>query len=150
MVWVSIYSISQPRWAPMEHLDAIFIGPWDLSISLGYPTPSPEPHPEVEKVIQDILQVTHGAGKKWCVPSLASSTFSCSFSAIYCTTGGHAAGRAKQGFDIVSRTIPCVIISLKGLYVDQCNKRCRCFDARTRRSIRHCGDAGLEAWKISP
>ncbi|KAF7345774.1 4-hydroxy-2-oxo-heptane-1,7-dioate aldolase [Mycena venus] len=27
--------------------DGIFIGPFDLSISLGYPLPSPDPHPEV-------------------------------------------------------------------------------------------------------
>lgn len=45
--------------------DALFIGPYDLSLSLGYPPPSPDPHPEVETVIQHILEVAHSKGKKW-------------------------------------------------------------------------------------
>jgi 4-hydroxy-2-oxoheptanedioate aldolase len=45
--------------------DVIFIGPYDLSLSLGYPPPSPDPHPDVEQIIQHILKVTHAAGKKW-------------------------------------------------------------------------------------
>jgi 4-hydroxy-2-oxoheptanedioate aldolase len=45
--------------------DVLFIGPYDLSISLGYPAPSPDPHPEVEKIIQDIREVVQKAGKKW-------------------------------------------------------------------------------------
>jgi hypothetical protein len=50
-------------------LDVLFIGPYDLSIALGYPPPSPDPHPEVEKVIQNILKASHAAGKKWFVAS---------------------------------------------------------------------------------
>ncbi|KAJ7466819.1 hypothetical protein B0H11DRAFT_1921708 [Mycena galericulata] len=35
-------------------LDVLFIGPNDLSISLGYPEPSPDPHRDVEKVIRKV------------------------------------------------------------------------------------------------
>jgi 4-hydroxy-2-oxoheptanedioate aldolase len=52
---------------PPLSADVLFIGPYDLSISLGYAPPSPDPHPDVEKVIQKILQATHNAGKKWSV-----------------------------------------------------------------------------------
>ncbi|KAI0259679.1 Pyruvate/Phosphoenolpyruvate kinase-like domain-containing protein [Gloeopeniophorella convolvens] len=73
--------------AAVEGVDALFIGPFDLSISLGFPPPSPDPHPEVEKIIQKIKTVTHAAGKKV---------------AIYCTSGPQAAARAKEGFDLVN------------------------------------------------
>ncbi|KDQ60501.1 hypothetical protein JAAARDRAFT_32912 [Jaapia argillacea MUCL 33604] len=73
----------------VDGIDALFIGPYDLSISLGFPPPSPDPHPEVEKVIQKILGVAHAAQKKC---------------AIYCTSGSQSALRAKQGFDIISVT----------------------------------------------
>lgn len=46
-------------------VDVLFIGPYDLSISLGYPPPSPDPHPHIEQVIQKILKEAHDAGKKW-------------------------------------------------------------------------------------
>ncbi|KAF9524356.1 Pyruvate/Phosphoenolpyruvate kinase-like domain-containing protein [Crepidotus variabilis] len=75
--------------AAVEGLDALFIGPYDLSISLGYPTPDPDPHPEVEKVIQKVLKATHNAGKKC---------------AIFCSTGEQAAIRAKEGFDMINVT----------------------------------------------
>ena len=45
--------------------DGVFIGPYDLSLALGFPPPSPDPHPEVEKVIQQILVAAHAKGKKW-------------------------------------------------------------------------------------
>lgn len=48
-----------------ECSDGVFIGPYDLSLSLGFPAPSPDPHPEVEKVIQSILASSHAKGKKW-------------------------------------------------------------------------------------
>lgn len=48
-------------------VDVLFIGPYDLSINLGYPTPSPDPHPDVEKIIQQVLRASHAAGKKWSV-----------------------------------------------------------------------------------
>ncbi|KAG5650592.1 hypothetical protein H0H81_011710 [Sphagnurus paluster] len=53
--------------AAVDGLDVLFIGPYDLSISLGYPTPNPDPHPAVEQAIQKVLQAAYGAGKKWYV-----------------------------------------------------------------------------------
>ncbi|KAG6878855.1 hypothetical protein C0992_007118 [Termitomyces sp. T32_za158] len=53
--------------AAVDGIDVLFIGPYDLSISLGYPTPNPDPHPDVEKIIQQVLTAAHDAGKKWLV-----------------------------------------------------------------------------------
>ncbi|KAF8891482.1 Pyruvate/Phosphoenolpyruvate kinase-like domain-containing protein [Gymnopilus junonius] len=75
--------------AAVEGIDAVFIGPYDLSISLGYPPPSPDPHPEVEKVIQKIREEAHAVGTKC---------------AIFCTSGAQGAIRAKQGFDMINVT----------------------------------------------
>ncbi|KAI1798331.1 Phosphoenolpyruvate/pyruvate domain-containing protein [Ganoderma leucocontextum] len=73
----------------VDGLDGVFIGPYDLSLSHGFPTPSPDPHPEVEKMIQNILAIAHAEGKKC---------------AIYCNSGGRAAKRAKEGFDMINVT----------------------------------------------
>ncbi|KAK7061391.1 2-keto-3-deoxy-L-rhamnonate aldolase [Favolaschia claudopus] len=75
--------------AQVDGIDGLFIGPFDLSISMGYPLPSPDPHPEVEKVIQQIRQATQEAGKKC---------------AIYCVNGTQAAKRAAEGFDMINVT----------------------------------------------
>ncbi|KAH7871290.1 Pyruvate/Phosphoenolpyruvate kinase-like domain-containing protein [Lentinula edodes] len=75
--------------AEVDGIDGLFIGPYDLSISLGYPPPSPDPHPQVEQVIQDILTVAHKAGKKC---------------AMFCTSGTQAARRAAEGFDMINVT----------------------------------------------
>ncbi|KAJ7487046.1 Pyruvate/Phosphoenolpyruvate kinase-like domain-containing protein [Mycena latifolia] len=75
--------------AQVDGVDVLFIGPYDLSISLGYPAPSPDPHPEVEKAIQHIRRVVHDAGKKC---------------AIFCISGGQAARRADEGFDMINVT----------------------------------------------
>ncbi|KAJ7676192.1 Pyruvate/Phosphoenolpyruvate kinase-like domain-containing protein [Mycena rosella] len=75
--------------AEVDGIDVLFIGPYDLSISLGYPAPSPDPHPEVEKIIQNIRQAVQKAGKKC---------------AIYCITGAQAARRADEGFDMINVT----------------------------------------------
>lgn len=109
----------------------MFIGPYDLSLAHGFPPPSPDPHPEVEKLIQQILAMSHAKNKKWCAPlrpspssprscvelTLSSYTFllvhgadgrlntmtatMCTGSAIYCISGKQAAKRAKEGFDMV-------------------------------------------------
>lgn len=76
--------------AAVDGIDCLFIGPYDLSLSLGYPPPSPDPHPEVETIIQDILKATHKAGKKC---------------AIFCTSGKQSFKRAKEGFDIINVVI---------------------------------------------
>ncbi|KAK0219915.1 Pyruvate/Phosphoenolpyruvate kinase-like domain-containing protein [Armillaria fumosa] len=73
--------------AAVDGIDALFIGPYDLSISLGYPPPLPDPHPNVEKVIKEILRVAHSEGKKC---------------AIYCTSGEQAAKRSQEGFDMIN------------------------------------------------
>ena len=105
--------------------DGVFIGPYDLSLALGFPPPSPDPHPEVEKVIQQILAAAHARGKKWCVLpdlSLPLSLLLCLpplhialdpdadlhllCSAFYCTSGAQAAQRAKEGFDMVRFCFP--------------------------------------------
>ncbi|KAJ7214448.1 Pyruvate/Phosphoenolpyruvate kinase-like domain-containing protein [Mycena pura] len=73
--------------AAVDGIDVLFIGPYDLSISLGYPAPAPDPHPAVEKEIQHIKEEVHKAGKKC---------------AIYCITGAQAARRAAEGFDMIN------------------------------------------------
>lgn len=44
-------------------VDVLFIGPFDLSLSLGYPPPLRDVHPEVEKVIARVKDAAHSAGK---------------------------------------------------------------------------------------
>ncbi|KAI6017141.1 Pyruvate/Phosphoenolpyruvate kinase-like domain-containing protein [Pisolithus marmoratus] len=75
--------------AAVDGLDVLFIGPYDLSLNLGYPPPFPDVHPEVEKVIQAILEVTHRKGKKC---------------GIFCSSGTQAFQRAQQGFDMINVT----------------------------------------------
>ncbi|KAI6132506.1 Pyruvate/Phosphoenolpyruvate kinase-like domain-containing protein [Pisolithus croceorrhizus] len=75
--------------ASVDGLDVLFIGPYDLSLNLGYPPPFQDVHPEVEKVIQTILEVAHRKGKKC---------------GIYCSSGEQAFRRAQQGFDMINVT----------------------------------------------
>ncbi|KAG1733373.1 Pyruvate/Phosphoenolpyruvate kinase-like domain-containing protein [Suillus paluster] len=75
--------------AAVDGIDCLFIGPYDLSLCLGYPPPSPDPHPDVEIVIQNILKAAHKEGKKC---------------AIYCTSGKQSLKRAEEGFDIINVT----------------------------------------------
>ncbi|KAI0701626.1 Phosphoenolpyruvate/pyruvate domain-containing protein [Earliella scabrosa] len=71
----------------VDGVDGVFIGPYDLSISHGFPPPSPDPHPEVETMIQRILAAAHARQKKC---------------AIYCNSGKQAAKRAEEGFDMIN------------------------------------------------
>jgi len=73
--------------AAVDGIDILFIGPYDLSISLGLPTPNPDPHPDLEQIIQKVLKAAHSAGKKC---------------GIYCSNGEQAALRAKEGFDMIN------------------------------------------------
>ncbi|KAH7905748.1 Pyruvate/Phosphoenolpyruvate kinase-like domain-containing protein [Hygrophoropsis aurantiaca] len=75
--------------AAVDGIDVLFIGPYDLSLCLGYPPPSPDPHPDVEIVIQNILKAAHSKGKKC---------------AIYCTSGKQAHKRSQEGFDMINVT----------------------------------------------
>ena len=88
----------------------MFIGPYDLSLALGFPPPSPDPHPEVEKVIQQILASAHAKGKKWCAQISPLLAFYCSplrlrFSGFFCTSGTQVPRRVKEGFDMVRPTL---------------------------------------------
>jgi 4-hydroxy-2-oxoheptanedioate aldolase len=101
--------------------DVLFIGPFDLSLAMGYPTPNPEPHPDVEKVIQRIKDVAHKYQKKVYVLTYSASSLlklgmSLLPSAFYCTSGDSAKKRAEQGFDLV-RTIPYSFI-LRGTIIN--------------------------------
>ncbi|KAJ7723489.1 Pyruvate/Phosphoenolpyruvate kinase-like domain-containing protein [Mycena maculata] len=82
--------------AEVDGIDVLFIGPYDLSMALGYPAPSPDPHPDVEKAIQEIRQIAHQTGKKC---------------AIYCISGPQAARRAAEGFDMINVTSDVVAMS---------------------------------------
>ncbi|KAJ7769450.1 Pyruvate/Phosphoenolpyruvate kinase-like domain-containing protein [Mycena metata] len=75
--------------AQVDGIDVLFIGPYDLSIALGYSAPAPDPHPDVEKIIQHIREVVQKAGRKC---------------AIFCTDGKQAAKRAAEGFDMINVT----------------------------------------------
>jgi len=71
----------------VEGIDMIFIGPADLSISLGLPLDFSNPNPELEESIDAILQ----AARKALVPA-----------GIYCPNGKTAAKRIAQGFQLVN------------------------------------------------
>ncbi|OBZ77908.1 2-keto-3-deoxy-L-rhamnonate aldolase [Grifola frondosa] len=103
----------------VEGLDGVFIGPYDLSLSLGYPAPSPDPHPEAERTIQDILKRAHAKGKKWYVTSTRHRASTPArtgsimarramprnnrvLSRIVQTQSTQSASRAKEGFDMIN------------------------------------------------
>ena len=100
----------------------MFIGPYDLSLSLGYPPPNPDPHPKVEEALQRILKAAHTAGKKWSVafayPMVPVSLTLMHIlddpvcSAMYCINGEQAAKRAKEGFDMASASVPTCVLRL--------------------------------------
>jgi 4-hydroxy-2-oxoheptanedioate aldolase len=66
--------------------DVLFIGPFDLSNSLGHPLAHGVEHPVVSEAIQRILDVAHKAGKK---------------AGIFTTSQEDARRRVEQGFDMV-------------------------------------------------
>lgn len=89
--------------AAVDGIDVLFIGPFDLSLSLSRPTPNPDPHPDVEAAIQKIKEVGKKSGKKWyvlCRTKLASYS-SDVLSGIFCTSGEQAARRRLEGWDMV-------------------------------------------------
>jgi len=64
----------------------LFIGPFDLSNSLGHPLAHGVEYPVVSEAIQRILDISHAAGKK---------------AGIFTTSGEDARKRVEQGFDMV-------------------------------------------------
>lgn len=67
-------------------LDVLFIGPFDLSNSLGHPLAHGIEHPVLTAAIQKVLDVAHANGKK---------------AGIFTTSGKDARKRVEQGFDMV-------------------------------------------------
>ena len=71
----------------VEGLDAIYVGPSDLAISLGNP-PSPEPAADnVIVAIEEILKVAHKHGVK---------------AGIHCPSGSSVRDKFKKGFDFAT------------------------------------------------
>lgn len=70
-------------------LDLAFVGPVDLSISLGLEPLSENPHPLFQEALEKILS----AGRKHRVPL-----------GIFCSNGSAAAKRIEQGFQFVNVT----------------------------------------------
>jgi len=71
---------------PVAGLDAIFIGPNDLSISLGYPPGAEFQEPALEQAIERIRARSQAAGRRV---------------GIFCASGENARRRIQQGFDLV-------------------------------------------------
>ncbi|KAL1996714.1 hypothetical protein VTN49DRAFT_7579 [Thermomyces lanuginosus] len=72
--------------ARVPGIDVLFVGPWDLGNSIGYPVTG-EFHPELEATIERIRKAAEAAGKK---------------SGIYCANGEAAKKYADQGFNMIS------------------------------------------------
>jgi len=72
--------------AKVPGVDVLFIGPFDLSNSLGHPLAHGVEHPVLTNAIQRILDVAHANGKK---------------AGIFTTSGEDARKRVEQGFDMV-------------------------------------------------
>jgi 4-hydroxy-2-oxoheptanedioate aldolase len=81
-------------------LDAVYIGPADLSFALGMPPRADNPDPLHMSTCDRILAAAHKAGIK-CV--------------MHCASGAFAAGAVKRGFDMVMVTsdITCMVSGIK-------------------------------------
>ena len=81
-------------------LDAVYIGPADLSFALGLPPRGDNPDPLHLATCDKILAAAHKAGIK-CV--------------MHCATAAFAAGAVKRGFDMVMVTsdLSCMIAGVK-------------------------------------
>ena len=81
-------------------LDAVYIGPADLSFALGMPPRADNPDPLHMATCDKILAAAHKAGIK-CV--------------MHCATAAFAAGAVKRGFDMVMVTsdITCLVTGVK-------------------------------------
>lgn len=88
--------------ARVPGIDVLFVGPWDLGNSIGYPVTG-EFHPELEATIERIRKAAEAAGKK---------------SGIYCANGEAAKKYADQGFNMV-----CPWCSLLMSFMTDCDGR---------------------------
>lgn len=73
--------------AAVEHLDGLFIGPYDLSVSLGIASKGDFNHPELQQAIMHILEVSRKNGLR---------------TGIYTSEKNFAHLAATWGFDLVS------------------------------------------------
>ena len=81
-------------------LDAIYIGPADLSLALGLPPQGDNPHPLHMATCDKIRETAHRHGKKAC---------------MHCAAAPFAIGALKRGFDLVMLTsdVSCMIASAR-------------------------------------
>ena len=81
-------------------LDAVYIGPADLSFALGLPPRADNPDPLHMEACDRIRDAAHKAGIKAC---------------MHCASAAFAAGAIKRGFDLVMLTadIACMIAGAK-------------------------------------
>src|SRR5471030_263270 len=83
-------------------LDAVYIGPADLSFALGMPPRADNPDPLHMATCDKILAAAHKAGIK-CV--------------MHCASAAFAAGAVKRGFDMVmlNSDVSCMVAGVKTL-----------------------------------
>ena len=77
-------------------LDALYIGPADLSFALGLPPKADNPEPLHMETCNRILETAHRHGKK---------------AAMHCASAAFAAGAIERGFDLVMLTqdVACMV-----------------------------------------
>lgn len=68
-------------------IDGIYVGPNDLALALGYPPANETRESAVSDAIERVRGATVGAGK---------------IAGIFCSDGAAAAGRVREGFDLVT------------------------------------------------
>mgnify|MGYP003593715421 CR=1 FL=1 len=86
-------------------LDAVYIGPADLSLALGLPPQGDNPNPLHIATCDKILETAHRHGKKAC---------------MHCQSAAFAAGAIKRGFDLVmlGSDVACLLGSARRLVED--------------------------------
>ena len=82
--------------AAVPGVDAIYIGPADLSLSLGLPLPGPQANTRLEEAASRVLEATSQAG-------IAAG--------FHCTDGAAARERLAQGFQMV--TVASDVMSIR-------------------------------------
>lgn len=90
--------------AAVKELDVVFIGPTDLSLSLGREPKPDQTDPVVVKAIDDILTAAKAAGKR---------------AAIYCKSVDYAKQMIAKGFDLVVVTSDEALLSAGATWAAQ-------------------------------